>query len=54
MRYPKHGGYQHFLTGLAEEANIDYQVEVKQIDTVKRQVVSKDGDVYPYHRLVSS
>lgn len=54
MRYPKQGGYQHFLTILAEEANIDYDVEVKQIDTIKRQVVSKDGEVYPYQRLVSS
>lgn len=54
MRYPKHGGYQHFLTILAEEANIDYDVEVKQIDTIKRQVLSKEGEVYPYHRLVSS
>lgn len=54
MRYPKKGGYQHFLSKMAEEANIQYGADVQFIDPVKRIVKASDGEVYPYHRLISS
>ena len=54
MRYPKTGGYQHFLSKLAEESNIAYKAEVQHIDTIKREVTTIDGEVYPYRRLISS
>ena len=54
MRYPKKGGYQNFLTGMANEANIDYNKVVNTINTVAHEVLTTDGEVYPYYRLISS
>lgn len=54
MRYPKKGGYQHFLSRMAEESNIKYQSRVELIDTLAHVVTTKDGEVYPYRRLISS
>lgn len=54
MRYPQKGGYQHFLTGMADEVNIEYKKEVSSINIVAHEVITTDGEVYPYHRLISS
>ena len=54
MRYPKIGGYQHFLKVMADKADVKYQSEVKHIDTKKRTVEVKNGKVYSYERLISS
>jgi len=54
MRYPKTGGYKHFLSIMAEDADIRYNAEVKHINTSERQVKTTDGKVYSYERLFSS
>ena len=54
MRYPKTGGYQQFLSFMADKADIKYQSEVKHIDTKMRTVEVKDGKMYYYERLISS
>ena len=54
MRYPKTGGYKHFLSTMADNADIRYQAEVKHINTSERQVETKDGTSYSYDRLISS
>ena len=54
MRYPKKGGYQHFLSIMAEEADIRYRSEVRHINPLERIVRTTDGQVYSYNRLISS
>lgn len=54
MRYPKQGGYQHFLNIMAKAAKIQYNAEVKHIDTIARKVTTKNGASYLYNRLISS
>lgn len=54
MRYPKKGGYQNFLSNMADEGNIEYQKEVSSINDVAHEVITTDGEVFPYHKLISS
>ena len=54
MRYPRTGGFKHFFSALAEEADIRYNQTVVRIDTAKRQVHTEDGNVYDYDNLYSS
>ena len=54
MRYPKKGGYKAFLGKLAEGQDLRYNQKVVSIDTKKRQVKTKKGDVYCYDQLISS
>ena len=54
MRYPKDGGYQHFLTKMVECANIKFQSEINCIDTVNKVVTTVNGESYKYGRLISS
>lgn len=54
MRYPKTGGYKHFLSTMADNADIRYQAEVKHINTRELLVETADGKVYSYERLISS
>ena len=54
MRYPRTGGFKHFFSDLAEEADIRYNQKVVRIDTAKKQVHTEDGNVYDYENLYSS
>lgn len=54
MRYPKKGGFKAFFSKLAEGQDIRYNQKVISIDTKKRQVKTKNGDVYNYEQLISS
>ena len=54
MRYPKKGGYKSFLKVLVDNTNIEYNSEVIEIDTIKREVHTSNGVIHPYSRLVSS
>ena len=54
MRYPRTGGFKHFFSALAEEADIRYNQTVVRIDTANRQVHTEDGNVYDYDNLYSS
>lgn len=54
MRYPKTGGYKHFLSILAEEADIRYKSEVRHINPLEQKVETSEGQVYSYNRLISS
>lgn len=54
MRYPKTGGYKHFLSLMADNADIRYNAMVKHINTRERLVETADGNVYSYERLISS
>lgn len=55
--YPKEGGFKHFVSKLADEANILYNMGVYSIDTTDRIVRThgKDGEnAFYYNRLISS
>ena len=54
MRYPKTGGYKHFLSAMADNADIRYLAEVKHINTRECLVETVDGKTYSYERLISS
>ena len=54
MRYPKTGGYKHFLSLMADNADIRFQAEVKHINTRECLVETTDGKEYSYERLISS
>lgn len=54
MRYPKKGGYKSFLKVLVDNTNIEYNSEVIEIDTIKREVHTSNGVIHPYSRLISS
>jgi protoporphyrinogen oxidase len=54
MRYPKYGGYQHFLDVMAKESQITCNTTVKHIDVINKIVVAEDGQSYTYNRLISS
>lgn len=54
MRYPKTGGYKHFLSLMAVNADIRYNASVKHINTSEHLVKATDGNVYSYERLISS
>lgn len=54
MRYPKEGGYKHFLKALAENADIKYGQNVIGIDPFKKIVKTDKGDIFQYSRLISS
>ena len=55
--YPKEGGFKHFVSKLADEANILYNMGVHSIDTTNKIVRTdgKDGEnAFYYNRLISS
>ncbi len=55
MRYPRRGGgYKQFFKSLAENTDIRYGQKVVSIDPRKREVVTEDGNIYPYDKLYSS
>jgi len=54
MRYPQKGGFKSFFSKLAVDQNIKYNQEIVSIDTHKRQVKTRNGDVYSYEQLISS
>ena len=54
MRYPKTGGYKHFLSLMTDNADIRFQAEVKHINTRECLVETTDGKEYSYERLISS
>lgn len=54
MRYPAKGGYQQYLSALAEGQDIRYRKEVVSVSTKDKTVCTTDGTVYAYNRLISS
>ncbi|MCM1719081.1 protoporphyrinogen/coproporphyrinogen oxidase [Bacteroides ovatus] len=54
MRYPKKGGYKHFLKVMADSADIKCHKEVVIIDTKTKIVSFADGTSESYKRLISS
>lgn len=54
MRYPAKGGYQQYLSALAEGQDIRYRKEVVSVSTKDKTVRTADGTVYSYNRLISS
>ena len=54
MRYPKYGGYQHFLDVMVNDARITCNETVKHIDVINKIVVTEGGHSYLYKRLISS
>lgn len=54
MRYPKTGGYKHFFSSLADGTDIRYNQKVVAIDTIQKEVMTEEGNVYQFDRLYSS
>lgn len=54
MRYPKCGGYQHFIDHLSDNCNIVYGSQVTEVDLDNKTVMSDDGKIYEYDNLASS
>lgn len=54
MRYPKQGGYQHYLSKMANASNIHYNEKVNHIDKKNKIVSTVGGGAYMYNRLISS
>jgi protoporphyrinogen oxidase len=53
-RYPKHGGFAAFLTGLQQQADIALGHEVVKIDPRTRSLSCRNGKALSYAGLVSS
>ncbi|HEY6513460.1 MAG TPA: FAD-dependent oxidoreductase [Burkholderiaceae bacterium] len=53
-RYPRHGGFAAFLSGLIGSADIELRHEVAAVDPKARTVTARDGRVTRYDGLVSS
>lgn len=53
-RYPRHGGFAAFLSGLREAAEIHLGQEVVAIDPKRRELSTRDGRTMAYDGLVSS
>ncbi len=53
-RYPTHGGFATFLSGLSAKSKILLNHEVTAIDPKKREVQFRDGSRREYSKLVSS
>lgn len=54
MRYPAIGGFKAFLNQLVKGADIRYDQDVVEINPLKKQVKTSDGNIYTYSRLISS
>lgn len=54
VRYPETGGFQAFLKGLQEGAEIHYGFEMAEIDVNKKKITFKNGFERHYEALVSS
>ena len=53
-RYPKHGGFAAFLTGLQKQADIALGHEVIKVDPSARTLSCRNGTTLPYAGLISS
>ena len=53
-RYPKHGGFQSFLSFMAKECNIIYQKKVCRIDSSLKKIGFADGTEVSYDYLIST
>jgi protoporphyrinogen oxidase len=54
VRYPKKGGYQSFVSKLAQGANIHNGAEVVKIDLSERRVWTAAGVCYSYDKLINT
>ena len=54
MRYPKTGGYYEFIRKLAENANIECNKRVTEVDVKNKLVTCSDGTKTNYKHLISS
>lgn len=54
VRYPRRGGYQAFASSLYQNARICFGAEVLSIDLDARQVVTSDGRIFEYQRLINT
>lgn len=54
MRYPAKGGFKQFLKIMADNADIQYNKDVVEINPELKTLKTSDGDEYQYNRLISS
>ncbi|MEN9491277.1 MAG: hypothetical protein RJA63_1726, partial [Pseudomonadota bacterium] len=54
MRYPKVGGYKAFIQSLIDDADIELNARVAQVDPVERRIDFENGNSVSYERLVST
>lgn len=54
MRYPKVGGYKAFIQSLIDDADIELNARVAQVDPVERRIDFGNGNSVSYERLVST
>ena len=54
IRYPVRGGFKSFVKPLSKKANIRGGVQVLNIDTKKKLIESKDGEIFHYKYLINT
>ena len=54
QRYPKEGKYRSFLKNLVNQINIQYDREIKQIDTKNKILYFSNGEYTSYDRIIST
>ena len=54
MYYPKKGGYKSYLNSMVKDLNIQLNYEVKEIDTIKKEITFSNGIRKKYDKLISS
>lgn len=54
IRYPREGGYKTFVQKLAEGLNVRINARVMSIDLEKKIVLTDDGLIFAYERLISA
>jgi protoporphyrinogen oxidase len=54
MYYPSKGGYKAYLTELVRDVHILFNAKASLIDIKNKKLVTEDGRIYLYNKLVSS
>jgi protoporphyrinogen oxidase len=54
FRYPKAGGYKHFLKSMVDKSDIRVHCKVASVDTMNKILTSENGAQFKYQRLISS
>lgn len=54
VRYPRHGGYQSFATGLREGSRTRYGADVASVDLGRHEVWLEDGSRIAFDKLINT
>lgn len=54
IRYPKRGGFETFIKNLEEDASVEYERNITEIDVNRKRISFSEGDAEQYDVLVNT